>query len=161
MHLANHISSLKLQQPDSLTASTATTHSSLPQHSRLAALTLPLTLPATHTQPDPTPKAAKLQQRSSLRAAKPPLIPGKTALQRLTTEPLPEQAVSVAVQQMRNEEPPLLPPQRPEHQVGIMEQSAWLPSVALSDTANATSSLCRLRFWHTSMSRACSVLDSL
>ena len=45
VNLGNHISSLKLHQADSLTASSATKQISLPQHSRLSALNLPLTLP--------------------------------------------------------------------------------------------------------------------
>lgn len=121
-HLANHITSLKLHHSDSLTAPSSLSQTSLPQHSRLAALNLPLSLPPLPGTADSAPTTAKVQQRATARGAKPPLVPAKTApLRRLTTEPLPEQAVSVAVAQVCSEEPPLLPPRRPEHKVSMNE----------------------------------------
>ena len=140
-HLANHITSLKLHHTGSLTAPSSVSQTSLPQLSRLAALNLPLTLPPLPGTTDVAPTTAKVQQRATARGAKPPLVPAKTApLRRLLTEPLPEQAVSVAVAQACSEEPPLLPPQRSEHKVSMKE--------TLSGSLDCNSSPCLcLHLW--------------
>ena len=74
------------------------------------------------------PTVEPMQQRPLPKAAKPPLIPAKTApLQHLKTELLPEQAAAVVAVQACSEEPPLLPPQKPEHKVrGTWAILDWL-----------------------------------
>ncbi|KAL0032835.1 hypothetical protein WJX77_001986 [Trebouxia sp. C0004] len=148
-HLSNFIADLKLRQVDPLAISTITTptHASAQQHSRLAALMLPLTLPKSQSEqasagpqslqavvsmPKHLPSASADSQVAettvaavslgTLSSAAAEVGPQHTTAQQLgclgrrPTETLSKQAVAVPTAAVAvHQEPPLLPPQRPEH----------------------------------------------
>ncbi|KAA6419636.1 MAG: CTD small phosphatase 2-like [Trebouxia sp. A1-2] len=148
-HLSNFIADLKLRQVDPLaiTSTTTPTHASVQQHSRLAALMLPLTVPESQSEqastgpqslqaavstPEPLPSASADSQLAettvaavstdALSSATVEVGPQHATAQQLSclgrrpTETLSEQAVAVPIAAAAaHQEPPLLPPQRPEH----------------------------------------------